>query len=176
MGVIRKNKKSLFILTVVIMLLIAGGMAIRAVDKALNKSIGKEPHTEIMLWQSPGYSSNRQLFFFGTEVLANSDKIIVNYKIENKSDKEISIGNLIDVGLVKADANTIGDPGTLIWLWSENPHEEDMKNIELASGEIYQKDIEIDRRDVKVQFQYYINAYYDRELVAQYKIIEGIYK
>lgn len=176
MGLIRIVKNPVFVLlAVIIMVLFAGGMAFRALDKALNESIGKNPHTEVMLWKSPGYPSNPQLYLFGTEVHPNPEKIIVNYRIQNKSDKAISIRDLIDVAVVKADANTIGDPGTLIWRWSQNYNEQEIKNIELGPGEFYQKEIAIDRKEIDLQSQYYINAYYDGDLVAQYKIIEGIY-
>lgn|GEM_PF-5966304 len=176
MGLIKILKNPYFILiTVIILFLISCNTVIRSLDKAFNESAGKTPHTAIMLWKSPGYSSEPQLYFFRTEIYPNPDKIIVNYKIENKSDKAMTIGNLIDVGVVKADANTIGDPGTLIWRWSQKHNEIRVEKIEISQRGIYQKEIEIDRKEIDIQFQYYINAYYNGEVVAQYKIIEGIY-
>lgn len=170
-------KTPYFILVVIVLFLIAGSVGLGVLEKTVNESIGEGPHTEIMLWQSPGYSSNLQLFFFGTEVHPSPEKIIVKYKIENKSDEAITIRkNLIDVGVVKADLNTIGDPGTLIWRWSQKHNEIEIEeSIELARGEIYQQDIVIDRNNLDIEFQYYINTYYNGELVAQYKIIDGIY-
>ncbi|WP_158309027.1 hypothetical protein [Desulfosporosinus orientis] len=150
------------------------GIALKALEMTINNSFKKNPHTEIMLWQSLGYSSNPQLYFFGTEIQPRSDKIIVNYKMENKSDKVINIKNLIDVGVVKADANSIGDPGTLIWRWSQHYKDIGDKTIELSKGDIFEKQIEIDRKNLDIAFQYYINIYYNDEIVAQYKVIEGI--
>jgi hypothetical protein len=176
LGLIKTLKNQyIFLIFVLVLLIIAGSLGLKALDKTINDSIGKNPHTEIMLWQSSGYSRNPQLYFFGTEVHPSSDKIVVNYKIQNKSDKVITMKNLIDVGVVKADANTIGDPGTLIWRWSQHYEDIEDKDIDLAEGEIFQKQIEIDRENLDIAFQYYINIYYNEEIVAQYKIIEGIY-
>ncbi|KJR45465.1 hypothetical protein UF75_4141 [Desulfosporosinus sp. I2] len=77
--------------------------------------------------------------------------------------------------MVRADENTIGDPGSLIWRWSENHSEGEFTKTGLAPGEIYKKEIVIDRKEIDIESQYYINAYYNGQLVSQYKIIEGLY-
>ena len=146
-----------------------------ALDKAFNQPRG-EAHTAMMLWQSPGYPKEPHLNFFNFEIYSNPENIRVVYKIENKSDKVTQIQNSIDIALVAGDANTIGDPGTIIWHWSEDRQNPKVNIISMAPGQIYKEEIYIDRKKVNVDFQYYINAYYKGELVSQYKIIEGLYE
>jgi hypothetical protein len=45
----------------------------------------------------------------------------------------------------------------------------------VATGGAFKEEINIERKKAQLNQQYYINAYYKDELVAQYKIIEGVY-
>lgn len=168
-----RNPKFIAIFAIVI-LFISINAIISSLDKALNEPGGKT-HTEMMLWKSPGYPDEPYLNFFEFEIYPNPENIQVIYKIQNKSDKTTIVGNSIDLGVVRADENTIGDPGSLIWRWSENHSEGEFTKTGLAPGEIYKKEIVIDRKEIDIESQYYINAYYNGQLVSQYKIIEGLY-
>lgn len=168
-----RNPKFIAIFAIVV-LFISINVIINSLEKALNEPGGKL-HTEIMLWKSPGYPDESGLNFFEFEIHSNPESIQVIYRIQNKSDQSKVIGSSIDIGLVRADANTIGDPGSLIWRWSQNHNEGEFVETDLAPGEIYKKEIVIDRKEIDNQSQYYINAYYNGQLVSQYKIIEGLY-
>jgi hypothetical protein len=146
----------------------------KALDKALNEPGGK-PHTEMMLWKSPGYSKDPQLNFFKFGIYPDSNNIRVVYKIENSSDKIASIENAIDLEVVAGNPQTHNDPGESVWTWSKNRVDRQIETISVAPGGEFKEEINIERKQAQVGQQYYINAYYRKELVAQYKIIEGIY-
>ncbi|KUO72021.1 MAG: hypothetical protein APF81_02700 [Desulfosporosinus sp. BRH_c37] len=168
-----KNPKFILILTIVFLCFSINAF-INSLDKALNKPGGKT-HTEIMLWKSPGYPEDPHLNFFEFQIYPNPENIRVIYKIQNRSYKPAMIESLVDIGVVRADENNIGDPGSLIWRWSQNHSESGLIKTDLAPGETYRREIVIDRKEIDIQSQYYINAYYNGQLVSQYKIIEGLY-
>ena len=168
-----RNPKFIAIFAIVITIISINAI-INSLDSALNEPGGKT-HTEMMLWKSPGYPDEPQLNFFEFEIYPNPESIRVIYKIQNKSDKSTIIDNSVDLGVVRADANTIGDPGSLTWRWSQNHSEGEFAKTDLAPGGIYIKEIAINRKEIDIQSQYYINAYYNGQLVSQYKIIEGLY-
>jgi len=148
--------------------------AVNALDKALSHPGGK-PHTEIMLWKSPGYPKEPQLNFFKMEIYPSQESIQVVYNIENTSDKVTDIQDSIDIALVAGDANKIGDPGSTVWRWSQVRKDQKLNTINMSPGEFFNKEISIDRKKSIVNSLYYISAYYNGELVSQYKIIEGLY-
>jgi len=143
-------------------------------DKAFTQPSGKT-HTEMMLWKSPGYAQESQLDFYKIQIYPSQKNIRVVYKITNTSNKATDIQDSLDIAVVAADANNIGDPGSTVWRWSQVYGQRKVNTISLAPGEFFNEEISIDRKQAIVNFQYYINAYYKGELVLQYKIIEGLY-
>jgi hypothetical protein len=159
---------------VVISLLFVFNCVGKALDKALNEPGGK-PRTEMMLWKSPGYGKEPQLNFFKFEIYPDSNNIRVVYKIENPSDKVVTIENAIDLEVVAGDPKTVNDPGESVWKWSQNRGDRKIETTNVAPGGAFKEEINIERKKAQLNQQYYINAYYKDELVAQYKIIEGVY-
>lgn len=146
----------------------------KVLDEAFNSPGGKT-HTEMMLWKSPGYSKEPQLNFYKFSIIPDLNNIRVNYRIENTSDKVIQVENEIDIEVLDGDPKSHGDPGKLVWKWSQIRGERKIDTTSVAPGGLFQEEIHIDRMQAKVSQQYYVNAYYKEEIVAQYKIIEGIY-
>jgi hypothetical protein len=164
-------------ITIIAFILITLSVAWVTLDKVLYKTFnqpGHKPHTEMMLWKSPGYPQEPQLNFYKMEIYPSPENIRVVYKIENTSNKATDIQDSIDIALVAGDANNIGDPGSTVWRWSQVQGERKVNVLNLVPGGFFNEEIIIDRKKVIINSQYYINVYYKGELVLQYKIIEGI--
>jgi hypothetical protein len=168
------KKRFVIITLVVISLFIVFNYVEKALDKALNQPGGK-PHTEMMLWDSPGYKKEPQLNFYKFDIYPEPDKIRVVYKIENISEKVIEVQNAIDLEVVAGDPKTHSDPEVTVWTWSQNRGDRKIEKTSLAPGGLFKEEISIERQEAKVNLQYYINALYKGEIVAQYKIMEGMY-
>jgi hypothetical protein len=121
------------ILLVVISLFIVINYVEKALDKALNQPGGK-PHTEMMLWDSPGYKKEPQLNFYKFYIYPDPDKIRVVYKIENISEKVVEIQNAIDLEVVAGDPKTHSDPGVTVWKWSHVRGDRKIETTSLAWG------------------------------------------
>jgi len=140
-------------------------------DHVFNHRIN--PHAEIMLWHYTGYPKDKSISFSDSQISTAKDKLKVIYRIKNISDKTVNLHGWIDITLVRADGDKIGDPGTNAWVWSKEVFMN--AGATLKPGDVYAKEVEIDRTKLKFEdTQYYINLLFQGEIVAQYKIIEGI--
>ena len=164
-------------ITIIAFILITLSLARVTLDRVLDKTFnhsGSKAHTEMMLWKSPGYPKEPQLNFYKMEIYPSPDNIRVVYIIENTSNKATDIQDSIDVAVVTGDANTLGNPGSTVWSWSQVQAQRTVNVLKLEPNKIFQEEILIDRKKVIVNSPYYINVYYKGELVSQYKIIEGL--
>jgi len=137
-------------------------------------------HNEYMLWSSPGYSKERQLNFSKFTIKATGDHIYVVFTILNESNKTILIEKeTLDLALVKPTTSNNKGFTQTIWQWHHDTDLKYKKNEELylKPQNTFREEIIIDRNEiVSHEATYYINAYYKNELVAQYKVLEGLTK